>query len=79
MSEAKQTDTLQFASLHGCDAALTTASCLSDARWPDPKGFAPMPPAPITLEAWWLRGVVAKGRSGLSKPCRNRAGEDAFR
>ena len=43
------------------------------------KGFAPMPPAPLTLEAWWLRGVVAKRRSGLSKPCRNRAGEDAFR
>ena len=29
------------------------------------KGFAPMPPAPLTLEAWWLRGVVVKRRSGL--------------
>ena len=52
----------QTGSIHttAWNAALTTASCLCDARWPDLKGFAPMPPAPCYLEEWWRRGEVVK-------------------
>ena len=47
-------------SYNGLNAVLTTASRLSDARWPDLKGFAPMPPAPSHLEMRLPSGEVAR-------------------
>ena len=42
-------------------------------------GLRPHAAGPLSLKAWWLRGVMAKRRGGLSKLCSNRAREELFR
>ena len=52
--EAKQT---RYTHIHGRKRCAHNSKLFSDARWPDLKGSAPMPPAPISwrpcgLEVW---------------------------
>ena len=58
------------ASIHGLKRCAHNSKLFSDARWPDLKGSAPMPPAPLSgkrcgLEVWWLEAPVSGRRCGL--------------